>query len=152
MYDNELKLNPRLLSPEYVKRHGVRYDESIMYSEDYETTPLYDKDPSSGGKLFTGLLYDLYHDSDVISWYKYYTDGYGDGEYVCFYDNGSVSSYCIMEGYGFVGKLYEWHQNGRLKSYDEKDDNDRYIKAIHWDENGNITFLLENGECIIDKE
>ncbi|MBE6867353.1 MAG: hypothetical protein E7494_01175 [Ruminococcus albus] len=151
MYDDEIKFTPQLLSPEYVKQHGVRYDESIMYCEDYETTPLYDKDPASGGKLFTGLLYDFYYDSDMISWYEYYTDGYGDGEYVCFYDNGAVSSYCIMEGYGFVGKLYKWHKNGRLKSYDEKDDNDRYIKTVRLDEDGNITYLLENGHCIINK-
>ncbi len=57
-----------------------------------------------------------------------------------------------MEGYGFVGKLYKWHKNGRLKAYDEKDDHNRYIKTIHWDEDGNITYLSENGSCIINKE
>ena len=152
MYDDELKFTPQLLSLEYVKKHGVRYDENIMYCWDDETTPLYDKDPELGGKLFTGLLYDCFYDSDMISWYEYYTDGYGDGEYVCFYDNGAVSSYCIMDGYGFVGKLYKWHKNGRLKAYDEKDDHNRYIKTIHWDEDGNITYLSENGSCIINKE
>ena len=140
MFDDELKFTPQLLSPEYVKQHGVRYDENIMYCWDDETTPLYDKDPASGGKLFTGLLYDFYYDSDMISWYKYYTDGYGDREYVCFYDNGAVSSYCIM------------HKNGRLKEYVEKDDRDRNIKRIRWDKDGNITYLVENGSCLINRE
>ncbi len=149
---NEYDLKPDVLSQEQIKENGVLYDDSVFYSQDYETTPLYDKGPELGGKLFTGLLYEQFYDSDMISWYEYYTDGYGDGPYVEFYDTGELASYCIMEGYGFVGKLYKWHRNGRLKAYTEKDDRDRYIKSVRWDEDGNITYLSENGKCIINKE
>lgn len=143
---------PVVLTPEYVREHGVRYDESVLYNWDGETTPMYDKDPASGGKLFTGLLYDQYEDSDMISWYEYYTDGYGDGPYVCFYDTGELLSYCIMKGCGYVGKLYKWHRNGKMKEYHENNDSGRRIRTVHWDEEGNITYLSENGSCTINRE
>ena len=149
---NELDFRPEVLSQEYVKEHGVRYDESVFYNWDGETSPLYDRDPEQGGKLFTGLIYDQYEDSDMISWYEYYTDGYGDGPYVCFYDTGELASYCIMKGYGFVGRLYKWHRNGKLKEYLERNELGRYIRVMHWDADGNITYLSENGSCTINRE
>lgn len=148
---NEIDFKPLVLAPEKIKAYGVRYDESIFYCWDDETTPLYDKDPSLGGKLFTGLLYDYFCDSDDISWYEYYTEGYGDGEYVTFYPNGKIASYCIMKGYAFIGKLYKWHENGKLKAFSEKDENNKYIKSIEWNENGDIVYLLEDGVVKINK-
>jgi antitoxin component YwqK of YwqJK toxin-antitoxin module len=56
-----------------------------------------------------------------------------------------------MEGFGFYDKAYEWHRNGRLKRFDEKDDNRRHIRIIRFDENGNITLWIENGITKIDK-
>ena len=57
-----------------------------------------------------------------------------------------------MKGYAFAGKLYQWHRNGMLKAYVEKDDRGRYIRTVHWDEDGTVTYLCENGGCIINKE
>lgn len=145
---NEYDFKPDILSQDYVKEHGVRYDENVFYNWDDETTPMYDKNPEQGGMLFTGLLYEQYENSGMIRWYEYYTDGYGDGAFVGFYDTGEVQSYCIMKGYAFVGRLYKWYRNGRLKEYVEKDERDRYIKTVHWDEDGNITYFSENGSCI----
>ena len=102
---NGLDFHPNLLSPEHVKEHGTLYDEYIFYSEDEECGPLYDKLPALGGKPFTGLLYELDIEGN-LRYYQYYKDGFGDGEYITFYDNGAVASYCIMKGFSFVGKLY----------------------------------------------
>jgi len=141
---------PDVLSLEYVKEHGALYDEYIFYSEDEECGPLYDKSPALGGKPFTGLLYELDIEGN-LRYYQYYKDGFGDGEYVTFYDNGAVASHCIMKGFSFVGKLYKWYRNGRLKCFYEKGKNRRYIRTIKFDENSNITLLVENGKTKIEK-
>lgn len=123
----DFNFKPDVLSLEYVKEHGTLYDEYIFYSEDEECEPLYDKLPALGGKPFTGLLYELDMKGNP-RYYKYYKEGFGDGEYVSFYNTGAIASYCIMKGSAFVGKLYEWHRNGKLKSFKEVDDKRRHIK------------------------
>lgn len=120
----DFNFKPDVLSLEYVKEHGTLYDEYIFYSEDEECETLYDKSPALGGKPFTGLLYEL----DMEGNPRYYKEGFGDGEYVSFYNTGAIASYCIMKGSAFVGKLYEWHRNGKLKSFKEVDDKRRHIK------------------------
>lgn len=146
----DFDFKPDVLSSEYVKEHGTLYDDYVFYSENEECEALFDKKPELGGKPFTGLLYELYLNGN-LRWYQYYKDGFGDGEYVAFYDSGAVASYTIMEGFSSYGKAYKWHRNGRLKSFHEKDDNDKYIRTIRFDENGNITYWLENGIKKIDK-
>lgn len=140
----DFNFKPDVLSLEYVKEHGTLYDEYIFYSEDEECEPSYDKSPALGGKPFTGLLYELDIEGN-LRYYQYYKDGFGDGEYVTFYDNGAVASHCIMKDFSFVGKLYKWYRNGRLKCFYEKGKNRRYIRTIKFDENGNVTLLVENG-------
>ncbi len=146
----DFDFKPDVLSLEYVKEHGTLYDGCVFYSENEEWEALFDKRPELGGKPFTGLLYELDMDG-ILRWYQYYKDGFGDGEYVAFYDNGAVATYCIMKGFSFFGKLHKWHRDGRLKSFHEKDDNHRYIRTIEFDENGNITLWIENGITKIDK-
>lgn len=146
----DFDFKPDVLSLEYVKEHGTLYDGCVFYSDNPEWEALFDKKPELGGKPFTGLLYELYLNGN-LRWYQYYKDGFGDGEYVVFYDNGAVASYCIMKGFSFFGKLHKWYIDGRLESFHEKDDNDKYIRTIRFDENGNITYWLENGIKKIDK-
>ena len=133
-----------------MKEYGTLYDEYIFYSENEECEPLYDKAPALEGKPFTGLLYELNMEGN-LRYYQYYKDGFGDGEYVTFYDNGAVASYCIMKGFAFAGKLYEWHRNGKLKSFIEVDEKRRHIKTVKLDNDGNIIFLAEKGKVKIDK-
>lgn len=146
----DFNFKPDVLSLEYVKEHGTLYDEYIFYSEDEECEPLYDKSPALGGKPFTGLLYELDMKGNP-RYYKYYKEGFGDGEYVSFYNTGAIASYCIMKGSAFVGKLYEWHRNGKLKSFKEVDDKRRHIKTVKLDNDGNIIFLMEKGKVKVDK-
>lgn len=124
---------------------------TFFYSEDYECEALCDKAPELGGKPFTGLLYEL-DMNGVLRYYQYYKDGFGDGEYVTFYDSGAVASYCIMKGFAFVGKIYEWHRNGKLKSFKEVDENRRHIKTVKLDNAGNIIFLMEKGKIKVNKK
>ncbi len=77
----DFNFKPDVLSLEYVKEHGTLYDEYIFYSKDEECEPLYDKSPALGGKPFTGLLYELDMKGNP-RYYKYYKEGFGDGEYV----------------------------------------------------------------------
>lgn len=147
---NELDFRPDVLSPEYVKENGTLYDENVFYSIDEGYYELYDKNPELGGKPFTGLLYEL-DMNGILRYYKYYREGYGDGEYVTFYDNGAVASYCIMKGVAFDRKLYKWHRNGKLKLFKELDENRRHIKTVKLDNDGNIIFLMEKGKVKIGK-
>ena len=147
---NELDFQPNLLSLEYVKENGILYDEYIFYSKNEGCEVLLDKTPGLGGKPFTGLLYELDMNGN-LRYYKYYREGFADGEYVSFYDNGAVASYCIMKGFAFAGKLYEWHKNGKLKSFKEVDEKRRHIKTVKLDNDGNIIFLMEKGKVKIDK-
>lgn len=114
----------------------------FFYCEDYEWEVLCDRAPERGGKPFTGLLYEL----DMNGNLRYYKEGFGDGEYVSFYNTGA-----IMKGSAFVGKLYEWHRNGKLKSFKEVDDKRRHIKTVKLDNDGNIIFLMEKGKVKVDK-
>ena len=147
---NELDFHPNVLSLEYVKEHGILYAEDVFYCEDYEWEELCDRAPERGGKPFTGLLYELDMKGN-LRYYKYYKEGFGDGEYVSFYNTGAIASYCIMKGAAFVGKLYEWHRNGKLKSFKEVDDKRRHIKTVKLDNDGNIIFLMEKGKVKVDK-
>ena len=146
----DFDFKPDVLSSEYVKEHGTLYDDYVFYSENEECEALFDKKPELGGKPFTGLLYELDMDG-ILRWYQYYKDGFGDGEYVAFYDSGAVATYCIMKGFSFVDKLYKWYRNGRLESFHERGHHRRDVKTIKFDENGNITYWLENGIKKIDK-
>ena len=147
---NELSFRPDVLSLEYIKEHGVLYSEDVFYCDDYGSGALFDKDPKLGGKPFTGLLYELDNNGD-LRYYKYYTEGFDDGEYVEFYDSGAIASYCIMKNAAFVGKLYEWHRNGKLKCFKEIDENRKQIRTIRFDDAGNIIFLMEKGKIKINK-
>lgn len=148
---DETSFRPDVLSLEYVKEHGVLYSDDVFYLDDFKSCVLYDKDPKLGGKPFTGLLYEL-DDNGILRYYKYYTEGFDDGEYVEFYDSGAIASYCIMKYGAFVDKLYEWHRNGKLKYFKEIDKNRKQIITIRFDDAGNIVFLMEKGEIKIDKE
>ncbi|MCR4766847.1 MAG: hypothetical protein K5875_02700 [Saccharofermentans sp.] len=147
---NELSFRPDVLPLKYIKEHGVLYSEDIFYCDDYESGALFDKDPKFGGKPFTGLLYELDSNGN-LRYYKYYTEGFDDGEYVAFYDSGAIASYCVMKNAAFVGKLYKWHRNGKIKSFKEIDENRKHIRTVRFDDAGNIIFLMEKGKIIIDK-
>ena len=145
-----LDFKPEVLSKEYVKENGVLYDDNVFYSENEEWLALLDKTPELGGKPFTGLLYELYMNG-IPRYYEYYREGFADGEYVTFYDNGAVASYCIMKGFAYVGDAYEWHRNGKLKRFDKKDGKGIKLKTVCFDTDGNITYLMEKGKVIINK-
>ena len=148
---NEYFFNPCVLTPEYVKKYGTLYLEDVFCCDDCGEEVLFDKDPMLGGKPFTGLLYELDNNGN-LRYYKYYTKGFSDGEYVTCYDTGAIASYCIMRGAGFDRKLYEWYKNGRLKRFREIDENRRHIKTIEFDDNGDIIFLMEKGKVKVENK
>lgn len=141
-----LDFKPEVLSKEYVEEHGVPFDDDF-YQDDWQLEELYDKDPELGGKPFTGLLYKVCN--DVLVYYQFYKDGFGDGEAVRFYDTGELKSYYIKRQGTFKSKLYEWFQNGKLGYYCETDKNRRTVNAIRCDEEENIVLLIENGKVKI---
>jgi antitoxin component YwqK of YwqJK toxin-antitoxin module len=144
---NGLDFKPEVLSKEYVKEHGVPYDDDVFYQDDYHIGALYDGLPELGGKPFTGLLYELYNDK--LIYYQFFTDGYGNGEFVRFYETGNVASYSIMKKDSFLSISYCWYKNGKLKSFSEVDKKRNYINSIKYDEDGNITLLIRNGVTIV---
>lgn len=142
-----LDFKPKVLSKEYVKEHGVPYDDDVFYQDDYHIGALYDRLPELGGTPFTGLLYELYNDK--LIYYQFFTDGYGDGEFVRFYETGNVASYCIMKKDSFLSTSYCWYKNGKLKSFSEVDEKRNYINSIKYDEDGSVTLLIKNGVTIV---
>lgn len=142
-----LEFKPDVLSKEYVKEHGVPYDDDVFYQDDYHIGALYDRLPELGGTPFTGLLYELYNDK--LIYYQFFTDGYGDGEFVRFYETGNVASYCIMKKDSFLSTSYCWYKNGKLKSFSEVDEKRNYINSIKYDEDGSVTLLIKNGVTIV---
>lgn len=129
---------PEFLSFDYVKANGVLYDEYVMPEYEEPFTRLYDKPIESGGKPFTGLLYELYENGNV-RYYSMYEDGYQKGEYVSFYYEGTPWSYTIMYNGAFTGIAYHWYPDGKLKKRLERFGNSRHYKVVEYDENGNIT-------------
>ncbi len=142
-----LDFKPDVLSLEYVKEHGVPYDDDVFYQDDYHIGALYDRLPELGGTPFTGRLYELYNDK--LIYYQFFTDGYGDGEFVRFYETGNVASYCIMKKDSFLSTSYCWYKNGKLKSFSEVDEKRNYINSIKYDEDGSVTLLIKNGVTIV---
>ena len=140
-FKQKLAFQPDILSKEYVLAHGVPYNDEF-WQDDYELEELYDKAPDCGGKPFTGLLYRLC--GDMLISYKFFRDGYPDGEAVRFYETGALKSYWFGKLRSPRSVLYQWFPDGKLKYYREAYYH-RTVNAIRYDEAGNIVLFIEKG-------
>lgn len=138
-----LDFKPEVLSKEYVKEHGCFYVESKLSFESYWENGInhYERlfyTTESGKKApFTGLLYELYPNGNILG-YSFYKDGYEEGTNVDFYDNGRVSKYSSFDKDSNKTLIIKWFRNGKISGVTELTDHGLHKKFIEYDENGNI--------------
>ena len=121
-----------ILSWDDVIENGREWDDSI----DYDGYGYKICDISGGGEVpFTGLLYELDHDGDLM-WYGYYEDGLEVREEVKFWGSGEVWEYHGFRGY------YEWRADGNIRVANVRNEDDLYL---HIAKNGKITRLTWAG-------
>jgi len=134
----------KLLSKEYVISNGFLYDEDVFSFESYwekgfnHYERLFYTDKANKKEPFSGLLYELYPNGDILG-YSFYKDGYEDGENVDFYDNGAVSHYMYYNKNDSASLVIEWFRNGSISKITEKTDHGKHERYIEYDERGNIT-------------
>ena len=133
-----------ILSPDYVREHGVFWDDAELYWDEcgYYT---FDRD----GVRFTGLAYEVYDHKDMKYYpffntdfqdgtlmdYVYYVNGLQDGADVDFYPSGALQSYRVYDNGKAVGKSYEWYENGMIKKVVDYSRKER----IEFNKQGKIT-------------
>lgn len=102
----------RFLDKEYILNNGTDF-ENLVY--EYCSDRMLDGEEEDGGKLFTGLAYELDDDKNLI-YYGYYVDGFEEGERVYFYSNGNVESTSTMLRGRLFGEMLTYYEDGRIKS------------------------------------
>lgn len=118
--------------------HSIFGDDSIEYGGEYGQQLVYTKNepetPISG-------VYYYYFDEDKknnIEVYRYYTDGYMNGQQVHFYRDGRIKSisYCCMGS--SIGPRIKFYENGSVKT-EEFFIIGKRLCCIEYDNTGNVT-------------
>ncbi|MCY6354521.1 toxin-antitoxin system YwqK family antitoxin [Clostridium sp. ZS2-4] len=104
----------KILTKEYVLNNGIDFDDDILEQE-YLSDRILDNSKESGGKPFTGLTYETYPNGN-LAYYCYYKNGFSDGDFIEFYDDGKIKSMQYMQRGRTYGFRKIWHNNGVLKS------------------------------------
>lgn len=123
-----------ILSKEYVLNHGIDFDEELWFTS-YSDEVL-DNPEDEGGKPFTGLAYELF-DNGNIAYYCYYKNGFKEGDYIKFHNNGKVKSTDYMVEGQTRGIRKIWYESEELKFVGEY----KFgicLKYTEWDKQGNI--------------
>ncbi|MBR3044946.1 MAG: hypothetical protein IKI45_10730 [Oscillospiraceae bacterium] len=121
----------KILSMEYVIEHGIDWEDDEIGFDEANFYYVCDLEG-----LFTGLLYEIYDNGNLMS-YAFYKDGLKDGVEVKFYPSGKIHYYSVFCKGIITGRFYEWYENGMIKKYiDRRRKQNRRIEA---DEQGNIT-------------
>lgn len=85
---------------------------------------------------FTGLAYELF-DNGSIAYYCYYKNGFKEGDYIKFHNNGKVKSTDYMVKGQTRGIRKIWYESEEIKFLGEY----KFgicLKYIEWDKQGNI--------------
>lgn len=123
----------KILDKEYVLTHGVNFEE---LAGGYCSDRILDKEEEDGGKPFTGLTYELYR-NNKLAYYSFYKDGFPNGDFIQFYENGNIKKVQYMK-YGRVAGIEEtWFESGRLKSVGESAYGVR-LNFKEWNEEGGL--------------
>lgn len=132
-----------------VLQNGIHFE--TLEFEAYSDRVL-DKCEEDGGKPFTGLAYERFKNGK-ISYYCYYADGFLEGDFVRFYEDGTICSISRMKRGQAVEKA-EWHKNGKLK-LEETCSYGIRISCKKWDEEGNIVYekngLTDSEKALVRK-
>lgn len=135
----------KILTKEYVLNNGIDFDDDILEQE-YLSDRILDNSTEAGGKAFTGLTYETYPNGN-LAYYCYYKNGFSDGDFIEFYNDGKIKSIQYMQRGRIYGVEKIWYNNGILKS------EARYEYGVcltfkEWDEEGNL--INEKSEATED--
>ena len=122
-----------ILSKNEILCIGMHFDGEIV---DYGGEYYQELCDSSSGNIIpiTGIVYEQ-HSNGNIAYYCGYKDGIKDGDYVGFYDDGSIEFFVPMCKGASHGHEAYWYKNGNLKS--EAFSKYGYITSQkEWDEEG----------------
>ena len=100
-----------ILTKEEVINQGVHFSE--LWDE-YGSDRLLDRPEEDGGQPFTGIAYESDQDGNLI-YYCYYEDGFSQGAYVEFYEDGNVKSIQNMKRGRTHGSEKIWRKDGALQ-------------------------------------
>ena len=111
-------------------------ESKILTKEYVLKNRILDNSKEAGGKPFTGLTYETYPNGNLV-YYCYYKNGFSDGDFIEFYNDGKVKSMQYMQRGRTFGIEKNWYNNGILKS------ESRYEYGVcltlkEWDEKGNL--------------
>lgn len=128
-------METNILTKEYVLNNGIDFDDDILEQEYLSDRILYNS-KESGIKPFTGLIYEIYPNGN-LAYYCYYKNGFSDGDFIEFYNDGKIKSTQHMQRGRILGVEKIWYGNGMLKS------ESRYEYGVcltfkEWDENGKL--------------
>ena len=104
--------NLNILTKEEVMNQGVNFSE--LWDE-CGSDRLLDESEEKNGKPFTGLAYENYRNGNLM-YYCYYEDGFSQGDYVEFYEDGNVKSIQNMQRGRTHGVEKIWSKMGVLQS------------------------------------
>lgn len=140
-----------IFSKEYVLEHGVAFDadnftfECYYKGKIYYNDQLFDMPIDEGGKPVSGIVYTLFPDGE-LNGYKFYKDGFQNGDDVTFYSSGTPSRFSrYTDSENFI---YEWYENGNIKLHKENHRHDSvfYYRIKEYDESGRLVRQLINCE------
>ena len=126
----------KILTKEYVLKNGIDFGDDDILEQEYLSDRILDNSKEAGGKPFTGLTYETYPNGNLV-YYCYYKNGFSDGDFIEFYNDGKVKSMQYMQRGRTFGIEKNWYNNGILKL------EGRYEYGVcltlkEWDEKGNL--------------
>ena len=126
----------RILTKDYVLKNGIDFDDDDILEQEYLSDRILDNSKEAGGKPFTGLTYETYQNGN-LAYYCFYTNGFSDGDFIEFYDDGKIKSMQYMQRGRIYGIEKIWYNNGVLKS-EARYEYGVCLTLKEWDEEGNL--------------
>lgn len=123
-----------ILSKEFVIEHGTNFDEELWFTS--YSDEVIDNPENEDGKPFTGLVYELYNNGNLI-YYANYVKGFIEGKLIEFYKNGNLKSVKNLIHGQSNGLERIWYETGEKKFEGEY----KFGIALHyieWDTKGHI--------------
>lgn len=124
-----------ILDKDIVVKIGTDFT-TLVY--EYCGDRMLDGEEDEGGKLFTGLAYELDNYNNLI-YYGYYVDGFEEGERVFFYSNGAIESISTMLRGRLFGEMITYYENGNKKSLTYAEYG-VVLREKEWDIKGELTY------------
>lgn len=129
-------MESNILTKEYVLNNGIDFDDDDILEQEYLSDRILDNSKEGEGKPFTGLTYEVYPNGNLI-YYCYYKNGFKDGDFIEFYNDGKIKSIQHMKRGTISGIESIWYHNGVLKS-ETKYEYGVCLTFKEWDEEGTL--------------